>query len=88
MAKLDLYEQYYYGDSFDDVGCGFNECSYDTDYDQLTWAFQKLSELDIRPGRENYNEYMRIKTREKMYREKMLNGTGLGDGKGNFSRVG
>ena len=82
MVKLNYYSQYYYEDDYND---DYNE--YDTDYNQLKWAFEKLSELDIRPGREFYNEYNKIKTREKIFRERMLNGIGMGDKKGNFCRV-
>jgi len=88
MVKLDLYAQYYYeGDNDLSYDTDY-ENNYDTDYDQLKLAFEKLSELDIRPGREFYSEYFKIKTREKIYRERMLNGTGMGDKKGNFCRVG
>lgn len=79
MAKLDFYAQYYYGDDVD-VDCEYN-C--DSDYDKLKWAFGKLCELDIRPGGNMYGEYIKIKNKQKMCRDKTLNKNGMQNEKNN-----
>jgi hypothetical protein len=76
MAKLDFYAQYYYGNDVDD-DCGYDEYDCDSDYDKLKWAFGELCELDIRPGRNMYGEYIKIKNKQKMYRDKTLNKNGM-----------
>jgi hypothetical protein len=85
MVKLDLYASYYYNDEIDNEND--SDFNYDDEFGILKQAFEKLCELNISPGKFNYNNYLSDRMLKKSFRNKMLNGENLGSGKG-FTRSG